>query len=466
MAHLLSLPAELLQLVLLRLDKPNLKQLRAVSHECEELATPHIFCEVSFDLEPGGCDSLAAIARHPKLQRNLHTVHLKRRRGLKSFDGLTDWCSATVYEHIPWQSEDGAEYVLPNSHSMSQDQWDALNEDDRQHLYEEYQGEERALEEYIARLALAAAPLQSSQNQNSQSDAQQNLLRFRTAINALTSVSAFAYTPVYEDEDHWGRTWRQIEFHPEGLVAHCDSSNDVEIDALQLFVALRVTMPAPNVLHSVELFTKGHAFWGTTHLRRLFDWSDPLAPRSSALFNSVEEGLERWHDDLGGSLAVIQHSEALTRHIVSWERAFSRVTRLDSRIDTSWSEGSNELVTIAASLSNVLKEAKGLEQLDLIFRDHAIADNDLDYTYYDRSDGLRYSNQSRLLDMVKVSMQLLQAPGLAFRHLRYLHLSLATVVPHLLSLFEHLNAIRHLRLNYIALLPGGGCWENVLHHIA
>ena len=63
-------------------------------------------------------------------------------------------------------------------------------------------------------------------------------------------------------------------------------------------------------------------------------------------------------------------------------------------------------------------------------------------------------------------MQLLQTPGLAFHHLRYLHLSLATCVPHLLSLFGPMNAIRHLRLKYIALLPGGGCWEDVLHHIA
>ena len=465
MAHLLSLPAELLQLVLLQLDKPNLKQLRAVSHECEELATPHIFCEVPFDLEPGGCNSLAAIARHPKLQRHLHTVRLQRRRGLKSFESFEGWSGATVYEHIPWQWKDDPEHVLPSSHSMSQDQWDALSEDDRQHLYEEYQGDEQALVEYIARLALAAAPLQSSQNQNPQSDAQQTLLSFRTAINAHTSVSAFAYTPMYEDEDYWGRTWRQIEFHPEGLVAHGNFGNDVDIDALQLFVALRATMLAPSVLHSVELVTRGNAFWGTLHLHRLFDWTDRLDPLYSALFNGVEAGLERWHDDQGGTLAVIKHSEALTRHLVGWERAFSRVTRLDSRIDTSWLEGSSEFVIIAASLSNVLKETKGLEQLDLIFRDDANADSPLNYTYHRRGNGLRYLDQSYLLDMTKVSMQLLQVPVLAFHHLRYLHLSLVTGVPHLLPLFGHLNAIRHLRLNHIALLPGGGCWENVLHYI-
>ncbi|KAL6717747.1 hypothetical protein ACLMJK_003832 [Lecanora helva] len=441
MAHLLSLPAELLQLILLQLDKPNLKQLRAVSHECEELATSYIFCEVPFDLEPGGCDSLAAIARHPKLQRNLHTVYLRHRRGLKSFDSFEGWCPATIYEHIPWQREDGPEYILPSSYSMSQEEWDALNEKDREHLYEEYEGDKRAF-----------------QSQNSQSDTQQNLLGFRTAMNALTSVSAFAYTPVYdEDEDNWGRTWRKIEFHSEGLVDHGGYGNDVDIDALQLFIALRVTMLAPNALHSVELFSRGYAFWGTLHLRRLFDWSDRVVPRSSALFDSVEEEVERWYDGQGGLLAAMKDSEALTRHIVGWERAFSRVTRLSSRIDTSWSEGSNELVTIAASLSNVLKEAKGLEELDLVFRDHANADNNLYYKYYDRSCGLRYWKHNHLLE---------KAPSLEFHHLRYLHLSFATCVPHLLPLFEHLNSIRHLRPNHIALLPGGGCWEKVLHHIA
>ena len=75
----------LLENVLLHLEKSGLKIFRRVSRECEALATPHVFDEVPFDLEPGGCDSLAAIARHPRLQRNVRTVRLKRRNGLRDF---------------------------------------------------------------------------------------------------------------------------------------------------------------------------------------------------------------------------------------------------------------------------------------------------------------------------------------------------------------------------------------------
>jgi len=71
-----------------------------------------------------------------------------------------------------------------------------------------------------------------------------------------------------------------------------------------------------------------------------------------------------------------------------------------------------------------------------------------------------------VLSLSKASAKLVQGAGKAFRHLQYLHLSLVTVASHLLCLFEHLDAIRHLRLEYIALMPGGGCWEVVLHHIA
>ena len=71
-----------------------------------------------------------------------------------------------------------------------------------------------------------------------------------------------------------------------------------------------------------------------------------------------------------------------------------------------------------------------------------------------------------VLSLSKASAKLVQGAGKAFRRLQYLHLSLATSASHLLCLFEHLDAIRHLRLEYIALMPGGGCWEVVLHHIA
>lgn len=310
---------------------------------------------------------------------------------------------------------------------------------------------------------MAATPRQSNTNEDSESDAQQNLLTFRVAIDALTGVNAFTYTPAYEDEGNWGQAWRRIEFHPEGLAAYCSYGVNPDIDALQLFIALRITMLAPNSLNSVKLFTRGHAFWSSFSSSFRLERS---ALRSSASFESVKAGLDSWSYDIGGILAVIQYSEALTRHIVGWERSFSRVTRLECRIDTGWSDDPNELDIIASALCNVLKESKSLEQLDLVLRECAYVDSSLAYTYHDHTRRLRQPNQSRLNDMLKASTHLMVSSASSFQQLKQLHLSLATGVPHLLPLFARLDALRYLRLEYVALLPGGGLWETVLQYIA
>lgn len=62
--------------------------------------------------------------------------------------------------------------------------------------------------------------------------------------------------------------------------------------------------------------------------------------------------------------------------------------------------------------------------------------------------------------------KLVQGASKAFRRLQDLHLPLAASASHIPYLFEHLEAIRHLRLECVALIPGGGCWDAVLHHIA
>lgn len=98
---------------------------------------------MQFDLEPGGCDSLSAIANHTRLQRNVRTVRLRLRRGLRDFPSFTEWCSATAYEHIPWASKDSGEHVHPRSQSMAQEEWDALSDNARRRFYEEYESDER-----------------------------------------------------------------------------------------------------------------------------------------------------------------------------------------------------------------------------------------------------------------------------------------------------------------------------------
>jgi len=463
MSRLLSLPAELVENVLVRLDPKTCKTFRTVSRECESLANQHVFREISFDLEPGGCDRLTAIASQSRLQQNVRTIHLARRTGFKSFSHYAEWCESTIYEYEPWSS---MEVDPPSPSSMSQEQWKSMAETDRQCLYEEYEREKQRGEEYIARLSLAAIPLPDSHIQSFPSDAQQILLTFQEAIQALTLVNAFRYTPKYEDEDRWGRTWRRIEFHPDALVANSHYGNDVDIDALQLFLASKITLLAPNALRSMDIFTRGSAFWSTAHLLHLLDWTETPVLRPSQSLGSVEARLKTQLARPNGPLLLVRHCETLTRHIVEWELALSRLKCLEFRIETGWSEKSSELVTIATSLSSALHQMKHVEQLTLVFRNFASADDVVHRTHHGYEQIDSSEMHDNWLSLSKASAKLLQGAGTAFRHLRYLHLSLATSASHILCLFEHLDAICHLRLEYIALIPGGGCWEAVLHHIA
>ena len=383
MSQFLSLPAELVENILVQLDLKAFKSLRTVSRKCKDLATPHVFREISFDLEPGGCDGLAAIASQPDLQQEVRTIHLGRRTGFKCFSHHAEWCESTIYEH-KWSSKE----VDPSPSSMSQEQWRSMTERDRQCLYEEYEREKQRGEEYIARLSLAAIPLPDSHTQSFPSDAQQTLSTFRAAVQSLPLVSAFRYTPMYEDEEHWGRKWRQIEFHPEALTANSNFGNDPDIDAFQLFFASHITLLAPNVLRSMDIFTRGSAFWSTAHLLHLLDWTETPARRLSQSFESIDAELERQLARLDGPLSLIRHCEALTRQNDLWELALSRLECLEFRLETSWSQDSNELLTIATSLSNALQQTKHLKQLTLFFRNFACAYDFAHRTYldYEQSD--------------------------------------------------------------------------------
>ncbi len=195
-----------------------------------------------------------------------------------------------------------------------------------------------------------------------------------------------------QDEDRWGRTWGRIEFHLEGLVAEGSYGSDPDIDALQLYIAIRTILKAPSSLQSLQLYTRGHAFWSAPHLRRLLDWSDRLSMRSFPGHDHVDKALESWVDDVGVPLAAIKYTEALTRDIMVLECGFSGLVALFCRIETGWSEDPNELESVASALSHSLKQAVKLEQLSLVFREWALDDDCGSYTYFDH----RFDPQTKL----------------------------------------------------------------------
>ncbi|KAK3613354.1 hypothetical protein LTR56_027936 [Elasticomyces elasticus] len=386
MASLLSVPPELLLVVFHYLGRPDLKRFRCGSYACADLVTQLLFDEVQFDLEPGGCDNLISIARHTELRRHIRKLHLTRRRGLKGFDSFNSWEAATIYQYGPLVSENEQEQILPDV--MSHDGWSRMGTEARERLYEAYLAEQRAVFTHISDLAATIVslpgPTLDPVSPTATRLADQMAYDFSNAVHALTNVTTFTYTPAYEEDAAWGNRWHHIQFHRDGLAGNGNDEYDADCDALQLFVALCTVSSAPNRLQSINLYTKGYAFWGLPYLHRLLHWPKCLEDRDNMLldgssfydegFNGDDQCLSIYTGEIGGTLAFMQRTEALTRQLVTWEHHYSRLARLECRVDTLWMERPSSLLTAATELSNGLKLATGLEELNLVFRADAIAD--------------------------------------------------------------------------------------------
>ncbi|KAK5702452.1 hypothetical protein LTR17_022307 [Elasticomyces elasticus] len=277
MPSLLTLPPELLEGVLGLLGKADLKKFRRVSHECTPYATPLVFQKISIDLEPGGCDGLVSIARTPNLAQHVGTIHLERRNGLKTFDSFEDWRSAIVNQCDLFADKNPAPSSRPQPALTSQAHWLVLNEDKLRALHEEYEVEKEKRTLHAAQLAKVASSilfpgsLSAAQLGSHTSEAAIALRNFITSVSKLSAVESITYVPAFEDEARWGRSWRNLHFNPRASVSEVESGVDPDMDALQLFIVIRTLLLAPNLLHSVEVYSRGHAFWSAPHLRRLLD---------------------------------------------------------------------------------------------------------------------------------------------------------------------------------------------------
>ena len=475
MPSILALPPELLESVLELCESTDVKEFRCVSRECAEHATPLLFRELSFDLDSDGSNGLLFVAQTPRLRQHVQTLHLERRNGLKNFSDFDSWRSATIYEHIPVLEQEEviqlSESVRTTSQTLSQAEWEALSEHEVRQMYASYQLDEEQRDAYAVRLAYALSSIvtpqycTASRLQGWSPDAQVTLQRFSSGIGLLTNVRDLTYTPAYEDEDQWGRSWQNIEFHPEGLVLHGSFGVDPDIDSLQLYFVLRTTLRGRNSLEFAEVFTGGHAFWSSAHLRRLLDWNTTPSLHSHPHDELVDEALERWTHEVGGPLQVIHYTEPLTRDLVMVERAFYRLSRLECRVETIWSDGPNERETIALALSRMLKEATKLQRLDLIFRDHAGNDEHGEHFFFDVRLQVQAHGAEKVQQSVKVSQHLLLAAS-HLKQLRQLHLSFATPAEYLRRLLANLKYLRKLRLTYVALLSKDCDCENLFGWIA
>ena len=266
MSTLLSLPPELLVDVLSHLARADVKAFRSVSHQCSNLATPIIFREVPFHFEPEGCTNLNRIARAAHLASHVRTIRLQRPNGMQRFDDYEAWKQATIYEHQPAEDIFGPSPSPPTDVGlMSHQEWDALDSSARECLYDEYQQDVQATDEYFARFAsavLAAASPRHTILPNSHpadTDAMQLLRCYGRASARLPQVQTFSHVPAYRvDALGWGETWRNIAFHVFASV-EIGWGHDPYYDAVQLFAALAFSQFSTNpvTLRSLTLTTQG-----------------------------------------------------------------------------------------------------------------------------------------------------------------------------------------------------------------
>jgi hypothetical protein len=468
MASLLALPTELLHDALVRLEQESLKRFRCVSRESCARVTPILFNKLYFDFDSNGTDSLVNISRQSHLATHVRHIELQRRSGLKKLDDFWTWQQSTIYEYEPLVLHDGLDEIELLGDIMSQDDWHQLTDDSRRSLFDEYQDDYNAITRRISQLASAMSsaihhsPGYISELQNV-TEAHQTLREFEAAVERLRNITDFHHCPTY-DHDRWGERWRQIQFHRDALILESAYEDEVDIDALQLFVALQGIMLHAHSTRNVVLQTRGHAFWSATHLRRLLDWSDNSTTRWITQ-DHIAVGIDDWIDRVGGPVAVCRYMESVTRYLVRLESSFSRLESLECHIDTEGLDSSDEDIAVSKAVSRVLQCGRNLKKLRLALRQSS----------WDRNQHtLLYHKPSAPMPELSLSSRRFQGLLLASRNLfggllasqalgklQTLELTVVTVERHLCALLSQLHSLRHLALRYISLLPAGGVWESI-----
>ncbi|KAK3076082.1 hypothetical protein LTR53_000022 [Teratosphaeriaceae sp. CCFEE 6253] len=454
-AYILDLPPELVVDILTTLDKSGQKRFRLVSKGCATLTAPLLFEHICFDFDIGGTNGLVAISRQPELCQHVHTLELRRRDGLRSFDDTDAWRAATVYEYAFDTPEDG-DVEIPAG-AMTHDEWVMLPNEAVQKLYDAYESDRQAVVGYTSRLCCALSAITDVVI----SGAHETLADFGRAITRLSSASHVVHSSRYMDDD-WGLRWRNVQFHHFGIMEGSTGA-DEDVDNIQLFAALHSIMLSTDTVTSVQLRTCGHAFWSAAHLRRLLDWSE----RAGLRWDPVDEGLDQWIDAIGGPLRACQHIEAGTRHLVRIGSAFSRLATPECSVDTVGADGSGELATIAAALSNMLQQATNLQSLQLSFCELAWYHSLQRPGYSDGHSSSSPSTGAWLSPLLSASAHLFagiirsQASG----RLRRLELTLTTIETHLSSLLRRLPLLRHLALRRVAILPRQGHRESLFQKL-
>ncbi|GAB7336124.1 hypothetical protein MBLNU13_g08912t3 [Cladosporium sp. NU13] len=299
MPSIFGLPVELLNNILLELERESLKEFRCVCRESRVRVTPILFDKVYFNFDLGGTGGLVNISCEPRLAAHVKTIESQRRSGLKKLDDFQMSHDATIYEYEPFVPDD--------------------NDGESQNVTE----------------------------------ARRTIREFDAAVERLPNVTSFYHYPTYH-YDRWGERWRQIQFHRDALILGPGYEDDVDADALQLFVAMQGIMLHAKPVRNVAFRTRGCAFWSATHLRRLLDWTDDWLTRWTTE-EHLEVGIEGWLDRIGGPLAACRYIESATRYLARLESSFSCLESLECHVDTDGLGNSDsETYSVSTAVSRML----------------------------------------------------------------------------------------------------------------
>ncbi|KAG9683347.1 hypothetical protein KCV03_g10158, partial [Aureobasidium melanogenum] len=282
MASFSSVAPELLEKIFGVLDHGSLKTVRLVSKYHSLLVEPMVFSEAVFDLDIGGINGLVSIAKSPTLRQHVQTIRLHRRNVPRDFGAFEDWQGLTMHEYIGLEGLDDDDLDAARLDNelrgytgwpMSKQEWEALSNIDRRHLYENYERERVTLQQHIGGLSalvgcqvLGGEAEDSSGTTNDNEDdrsPRQFLQSFEQAIKRLPQLSGFYHQPAYLDEC-WGKRWRIIRFNISGVLAIHDTEEEMHVDSLQQSLCLRTLTLAKDAgrgkLRFVHMYTCGTAF--------------------------------------------------------------------------------------------------------------------------------------------------------------------------------------------------------------
>jgi hypothetical protein len=488
MASFSNVPPELLSGIFGMLDHGSLKAVRLVSRYYSLIVESLLLSEAVFDLEIGGVDSLVSIAESPTLQQHVHTIRLHRRIVPRDFGAFEDWQGLTLHEYTGFEGLDDEDFdadrldtELKDStkRPMSKQEWEALSDIDRRHLYEDYERERVTLQRHVGGLsALVCSQILGREFEHSFGTTNDNeddrslqlfLQSFEQAIKRLPQLSGFFHQPAHLDEC-WGMQWRNIRFNIYGVLAMHDTEEDMHVDSLQQFLCLRTLALAKDAgrgrLRFTHMYTYGTGFWRP---RDLMGMLNRFHRDGSLSWRSEEE----WMRNIQTREALdSEQTEHLTRQLVSIEQAFFAELN-DLHWDTRYDNHDDPIDpgAVGRSLSYILLCSRCLKKMCITFSQETQL-QDLSYTsYWPRDPDLtRTSSQQLPLQIFSYNRQQVASGAwlrpsgprrYSFRCLQAVTLSVVTIERDLWPFLSKLPALRHLVLRHVALLPTGGSWESV-----